>query len=87
MFKSNSPDVPEPFGEAQSLQSGQLTEKFAVAVVDGEVPQGSRHGSHHAVVTVSQQLRHHGETLLQSHGGPDVPTVLSSTDQTVHHVS
>lgn len=75
------PFIFEPFGDAQSPQSRGLTEKLAVAVVDGEVPQGSRHGSDHAVIAVSQQLCHHGETLLQSDRGPDIPAILGSTDK------
>lgn len=55
-----------------------LTEQFAVAVVDGEVSQGSRHCPNHAVVAMSQQLRHHRESLLQTHGGPDIATILKN---------
>ena len=53
-----------------------VTQQLFVAVVDGEVPQCPGHGTHHAVVAVGQQLRHHGQTLLQPHRGPDVAAVL-----------
>lgn len=59
-------------------QSKILTEQFAVTVVDGEVPQGSGHCPNHTVIAVSQQLCHHGKTLLQTHGGPDIPTILKN---------
>lgn len=56
--------------------SNVLTQQFAVAVIDGKIPQGTRHCSNYTVITMSQQLCHHGETLFQTYSGPDIPTIL-----------
>lgn len=62
----------------EDTQCSILTEQFTVTVVDGEVPQGSGHCPNHAVIAMCQQLCHHGKTLLQTHSGPDIPTILNN---------
>lgn len=53
-----------------------LTKQFAIAAVDGEVSQGTRHCPNYTVVAMSRKLCHHGKTLLQTHCGTYISTIL-----------
>lgn len=60
-----------------------LTQELTVAVVDGEVPQGSRHCPNNTIVIMGEQFCHDGEALFQTHHGSDVPTKLDTHTHTI----